>query len=78
MVFDKMKVQDVQLMQASGATKSTDNDQSTMAGTNPTTNGLSSQHCQSRGKQTLLAGSVDPQKWNHLYPQLCTSQQVHV
>ena len=21
---------------------------------------------------------VDPQEWNHLYPQLCTNQQAHV
>ena len=41
--LDKMKVQDAQLMQASGATTRTDDDQSTVTGTTPTTNSLSSQ-----------------------------------
>ena len=41
--MDKMKMQDVQLTQASGVTMSTDNDQSTMTGTTPTINGSSSQ-----------------------------------
>ena len=41
--MDKMKIQDMQLTQASGATMSTTNDQSSVAGTTPTTNGSSSQ-----------------------------------
>ena len=41
--MDKLTTQDAQLMQASGATMSTDDDQSTMTGTTPTTNGSSSQ-----------------------------------
>ena len=41
--MDKMKMQDVQLMQASGDIMSTINDQSTVMGTTPTTNGTSSQ-----------------------------------
>ena len=40
--MDKMKIQDVELTQASGVTTSTDNDQSTVTGTTPTTNGSSS------------------------------------
>ena len=41
--MDKMKMQDVQLMQASGDTMSTINDWSSPTGTTPTTNGTSSQ-----------------------------------
>ena len=41
--MDKMKMQDAQLMQASGFTMSTDDDWSTMTGTTPTTNSSSSQ-----------------------------------
>ena len=41
--MDKMKTQDVQLMQASGDIMSTINDQSTVTGTTPGTNGSSSQ-----------------------------------
>ena len=37
--MDEMKMQDVQLMQASGVTMSTNDDQSTMTGTTPATNG---------------------------------------
>ena len=42
-------MQDVQLMQASGVTMSTDDDWSTMMGTTPTTNGSSSQGTMSQG-----------------------------
>ena len=45
----KMKMPDVQLMQASGVSMSTDDDQSTMTGGTPTTNGSSSQGTASRG-----------------------------
>ena len=41
--MDKMKTQDVQLMQASGDTMSTIDDQSSVTGTTPTTNGTNSQ-----------------------------------
>ena len=44
-----MKIQHAQLMQASGVTMSTDNDQSTVMGTTPTTNGSSSQGTASQG-----------------------------
>ena len=37
--MDKMKTEDAQLTQASGVTTSTDNDQSTVIRTTPTTNG---------------------------------------
>ena len=37
--MDKMKIQDVQLMQASGVTMSTSDDQSTVMGTTPATSG---------------------------------------
>ena len=47
--MDKLKAQDAQLMQASGVTMSTDDDQSTMTGTTPTTNGSSSQGTTSQG-----------------------------
>ena len=47
--MDKMKMQDAQLMQASGATVSTDNDQSTMTGTISATNGSSIQGIASQG-----------------------------
>ena len=44
-----MKTQDVQLMQASGVTMSTVNDQSTVMGTTHATNGSSSQGTTSQG-----------------------------
>ena len=47
--MEKMKTPDVQLMQAIGVAISTDDDQSTMTGTNPTTNGFSSQGTASQG-----------------------------
>ena len=40
--MDNMKIQDVQLMQASWATTCTDNDLSTVTGTTPATSGSSS------------------------------------
>ena len=47
--MDKMKMQDVQLTQASGVTMSTDNDQSTVKGTTLTTHGSSSQSTATQG-----------------------------
>ena len=47
--MDKIQMQDVQLMQASKVTMSTDHDQSTLTGTTPTTNGSSSQGTTSQG-----------------------------
>ena len=47
--MDKMKMQDAQLRQASGDTTSTVNDQSTIMGTTPTTNGSSSEGTASQG-----------------------------
>ena len=47
--MNKMKMQDVQLMQASGVTTSTIDDQSTVMGTTPATNGTSSQCTASQG-----------------------------
>ena len=41
--MDKMKMQDAQMMQASGDTTSTTNDQSMVTDTTPTTNGTNSQ-----------------------------------
>ena len=47
--MDKTKTQDVQLMQASGGTRSTVDDQSSITGTTPATNGSSSQGTTSQG-----------------------------
>ena len=47
--MDKMKTQDAQLTQASGDTVSTIDDQSSVMGTTPTTNGTNSQGTASRG-----------------------------
>ena len=47
--MDKMKMQDAQLMQASGDTMSTINDWSSVTGTTPATNGTSSQGTASQG-----------------------------
>ena len=65
--IDKMKMQDAQLMQASGVTISTDDDWSTATGTTPVTNGSSSQGTASQGtnrsswqgkpKSTCMIGS---------------------
>ena len=65
-------------MQASGVAMSTDDDQSTVMETTPTTNGSSSQALQVKGKQTILAGPEDLQEWNYSYPELCANQQAHV
>ena len=72
--INKMKAQEAQLMQTSGATTRLDNHQSTVTGTTPTTNGLSSQGTTSQEANR----PADPQKWNHLYPQIHANQQVHV
>ena len=47
--MDKMKTQDVQLMQASGVTMSTDDDWSTVMATTVASNGSSSQGTTSQG-----------------------------
>ena len=47
--MDKMKMQDVQLTQASGVATSTNDDQNIVSGTTPTTNGSSSQGTTSQG-----------------------------
>ena len=47
--MDKMKMQDAQLMQASGVTMSTNDDQTIMMQMTPTTNGSSSQGTVSQG-----------------------------
>ena len=47
--MDKMTMQDVQLMQASGDTMSTADDQSLVTDTNPATNGTNSQGTASQG-----------------------------
>ena len=47
--MDKMKMQDAQLMQASGDTPSTMDDWSSVMGTIPTTNGTNSQRTASQG-----------------------------
>ena len=72
--MDKMKMQDVQLMQSSGVAMSTDNDQSTVMGTTPATNGSSSQGTASQGANRP-SWPADPQEWNHLYPQVCAKKQ---
>ena len=47
--MDKMKMKDVQLMQATGVTMITNNDWSTVTGTTPATNSSSSQGTTSQG-----------------------------
>ena len=47
--MDKVKMQDAQLMQASGVTTSTDDDQSTVMGTTSATKGSNSQGTVSQG-----------------------------
>ena len=47
--MDKMKMQDVQLIQASEVTMSTGDDQSTVTATTPITNGSSNQGISSQG-----------------------------
>ena len=47
--MDKMKMQDVQLTQATGVMMSTNDDQSTVTGTTPVTHGSSSQCPASQG-----------------------------
>ena len=79
--MDNMKMQDMQLTQASGVTMSTTNDQSTVAGTTPTTNGSSSQVTTSQranrpcwqGLQIHNSGTI----YTHSYAQV-TNQQAHV
>ena len=78
--MDKMKMQDVLLMQASAVTMSTDDDQSTVMGTTPTTNGSSSQGTASQGAnrqswqglQTHKSGTI----YTHSYVQ--TNKHMYV
>ena len=77
--MEKMKMQDAQLMQASGDTMTTGNDWSLVMGTTPATNGKNSQGTASQEtKNTILAGPAGPQEWNHSHPQLYRDQQAHV
>ena len=52
--MDKMKMQDAQLMQASGVTTSTDDDWNTVTVTTPATNSSSSQGTASQGQRDHL------------------------
>ena len=71
--MDKMKMQHAQLMQASGATTSTIDDQSTIMGTTPAANSTSSQGITSQGVnrpswqglQIHKSGTID----THIYAQ---------
>ena len=71
--MDKMKTQDMQLTQASGDMMSTVNDQSSVTGTTPTTNGTNSQGTASQeanrqswqGQQIHKSGTI----YTHSYAQ---------
>ena len=65
--MDKMKMQDVQLMQASGVTMSTINDWSTVMGTTPTTNGSTSQGTASQGANRLSWQGLQIHKSGTIY-----------
>ena len=69
--MDKMKMQDVQLMQASVVTTSTDDDQSNVVGTTPVTNSSSSQGSQGanrpswKGLQIHKSGTIYTHSYVH-------------
>ena len=63
----KMKMQDAQLTQASGDTTSTVNDQSTVMGTTPATNGSSSQGTASQGANRPSWHSLQIHKSGTIY-----------
>ena len=70
--MDKMKTQDAQLMQASGDTASTIDDQSSAMGTTPATNSTSSQGAASQGvKRPSWQRPASPHEWNYSHPQPC-------
>ena len=76
--MDKMKTQDVQLMQASGKTMSTVDDQSTMMGTTPTTNGSNSQGTATQGANRPSWQGLQIHKSGTIYTHSYTNQQAHV
>ena len=70
--MDKMKTQDAQLMQASGDTLRTIDDQSSVMGTTPATNSTSTQDTASQGvKRPSWQRPAGPHEWNYSHPQLC-------
>ena len=73
--MNKMKTQDVQLIQASGVTMSTNADCSTMTGTTPATNSSSSQGTTSQGANRPFWQGLQIHKNGTIYT---TNQQAHV
>ena len=61
--MDKMKMQDAQLIQATGVTTSTNDDQSTVMGTTPTTDSSSSQDTASQGANRPSWQGLQIHKW---------------
>ena len=76
--LDKMKMQEVQLMQASGVTVSTDDDQSTITGTTPATNGSSSQGTTSQGANRPSCQGLQIHKSGTIYTHSYVQTNKHM
>ena len=76
--MDKMKMQDVLLMQASGYTTSTINDQSTVMGSTRTTNGTSSQGTTGQGANRPSRQGLQIHKRGTIYIQSYAQTNKHM
>ena len=76
--MDKMKMQDAQLMQASGDTMSTSDDWSTITGTSPTTNSSSSQGTASQGTNRLSWQGLQIHKSGTIYTHSYAQTNKHM
>ena len=76
--MDKMKMQDAQLMQASGDTMSTNDDWSTITGTSPTTNSSSSQGTASQGTNRLSWQGLQIHKSGTIYTHSYAQTNKHM
>ena len=76
--MDKMIMQDAQLTQASVVTMSTNDDQSTMMGTTPTTNGSSSQGTTSQGENRPSRQGLQIHKSGTIYTHSYVQTNKHM
>ena len=71
-------MQDAQLTQASGVTMSTNDDQSTVMGTTPATNGPSSQGTTSQGANRPSWQGLQIHKSGTTFPHICAQTNKHM
>ena len=76
--MDKVKMQDMQLMQASGDAASTIDDWSSVKGTTPATNGISSQGTASQGAKILSWQGLQVRKSGTIHTHSYTQTSKHM